>query len=82
MPPSKRVEEDLRARIARGEWKSGDRLPAVAELAAHYEVARSTVVAAERRIAEDGLIEIVSNWGVFRALDLLPQVVQFASLHP
>jgi DNA-binding GntR family transcriptional regulator len=66
VPPSQRVEEDLRARIARGEWKSGERLPPVAELAAHYEVARSTVVAAERRIEADGLIEIVPNWGVFR----------------
>jgi len=66
VPPSKRVEEDLRSRIARGEWKSGERLPPVAELATYYKVARSTVVAAERRIEEAGLIEIVANWGVFR----------------
>lgn len=66
MPPSKRVETDLRQRMARGEWKSGERLPPVAELAAHYGVARSTVIAAERRIAADGLIEIVPNWGTFR----------------
>ncbi len=31
----------------------------------HYGVARSSVVAAERRIETDGLIEIVPNWGVF-----------------
>jgi GntR family transcriptional regulator, histidine utilization repressor len=66
VPPSKRVETDLRQRIAAGEWKPGERLPAVAKLAAHYGVARSSVVSAERRIAEDGLIEIVPNWGVFR----------------
>lgn len=66
MPPSKRVETELRQRIARGEWKSGERLPPVAELAAHYGVARSTVVTAERRIEKDGLIEIVANWGTFR----------------
>jgi len=66
VPPSKRVETDLRQRIARGEWKSGERLPPVADLAAHYGVARSTVVTAERRIEADGLIEIVANWGVFR----------------
>ncbi len=66
MPPSKRVEEDLRARIARDEWQPGERLPPVAELAAHYGVARSTVVTAERRIEADGLIEIVPNWGTFR----------------
>jgi DNA-binding GntR family transcriptional regulator len=68
VPPSKRVETDLRARIAANEWKSGERLPAVHVLAKEYGVAGSTVVAAERRIAEDGLIEIVPNWGVFRKL--------------
>jgi DNA-binding GntR family transcriptional regulator len=66
VPPSKRVETDLRQRIARGEWKPGERLPPVAELAKHYKVARSTIVAAERRIEADALIEIVANWGVFR----------------
>jgi DNA-binding GntR family transcriptional regulator len=60
------VETDLRQRISDGEWKSGERLPPVADLAKHYGVARSTVVAAERRIEADGLIEIVPNWGVFR----------------
>lgn len=66
VPPSQRVEAALRARVAAGEWKSGERLPSVAELAAQYEVARSTVIAAERRIEADGLIEIVANWGTFR----------------
>jgi len=66
VPPSKRVETDLRARIAANEWKPGERLPPVAELATHYGVARGTVIAAERRIEADGLIEIVPNWGVFR----------------
>ena len=67
MPPSQRVEAALRARVAAGEWKPGERLPSVAELAAQYGVARSTVIAAERRIEADGLIEIVPNWGTFRS---------------
>jgi GntR family transcriptional regulator len=66
MPPSKRVESALRERITAGEWAPGERLPPVAELARLYGVAGSTVVAAERRIAAEGLIEIVPNWGVFR----------------
>ena len=66
MPPSQRVETALRARIAAGEWASGERLPPVAELAAQYEVARSTVIAALRRMEADGLVEIVRNWGTFR----------------
>lgn len=66
MPPSQRVEADLRERIARDEWQPGQRLPAVAALAEHYGVARATVVAALRRIEADGLVEIVRSWGVFR----------------
>jgi DNA-binding GntR family transcriptional regulator len=65
-PPSRRVEEDLRRRIAAGEWGTDERLPAVSKLAAQYRVAGSTVVAALRRIEADGWIEIVSNWGTFR----------------
>lgn len=64
--PSRRVEAALRARIDAGEWQSQERLPSVAVLAAEYEVARATVVAALRRIETDGLVVIVSNWGTFR----------------
>jgi DNA-binding GntR family transcriptional regulator len=66
VPPSRRVEADMRTRIAADEWATGERLPPVAELATHYVVARSTVIAALRRIEADGLIEIVANWGTFR----------------
>jgi DNA-binding GntR family transcriptional regulator len=64
--PSQRVEAALRARINAGEWRPEERLPSVANLAAEYGVARSTVVAALRRIEADGLISIVSHWGTFR----------------
>ena len=64
--PSQRVESALRARINADEWQPQERLPSVAELAAEYGVARSTVVAALRRIEADGLVSIVSNWGTFR----------------
>ena len=64
--PSQRVEAALRARISAGEWQPRERLPSVAQLASEYGVARSTVVAALRRIAADGLVVIVSNWGTFR----------------
>jgi DNA-binding GntR family transcriptional regulator len=65
--PSQRVEVALRARIGAGEWQSQQRLPSVATLATEYGVARSTVVAALRRMEADGLVTIVSNWGTFRA---------------
>jgi len=52
--------------VSAGEWVPGERLPAVAEFATEYAVARGTVIAALRRIEADGLIEIVANWGTFR----------------
>jgi DNA-binding GntR family transcriptional regulator len=64
--PSQRVEAALRARINEGEWQPKERLPSVAQLATEYGVARSTVVAALRRIEADELVTIVSNWGTFR----------------
>jgi len=36
-------------------------------LAEHYQVSRSTVAKALRRLADDGLVEIVPQWGTFRA---------------
>jgi DNA-binding GntR family transcriptional regulator len=56
-----------RRRYSAGEWEPDERLPAVAELAQHYGVARNTVIKALRRLADDGLVEIVPNWGTFRA---------------
>lgn len=52
----------LRRRCSAGEWEPGERLPAVAELAQHYGVARNTVIKALRRLAEDGPVGIVPNW--------------------
>ena len=65
--PSRQVEDDLRRRCAAGEWKPGERLPAVADLVQQYGVARNTVTKALRRLADDGLVEIVPSWGTFRA---------------
>jgi DNA-binding GntR family transcriptional regulator len=65
-PPSRRVEAALRERVNAGEWQQDERLPSVAQLAKEYGVARSTVVAALRRMEADGLVAIVSNWGTFR----------------
>jgi DNA-binding GntR family transcriptional regulator len=65
--PSRRVEDDLRRRCRAGEWQPGERLPPVAELAQHYGVARNTITKALRRLADDDLVEIVPNWGTFRA---------------
>lgn len=57
----------MRRRIAAGEWQPDERLPSVAALADEYGVSRSSVAAALRRIADDGLITIVPQWGTFLA---------------
>jgi GntR family transcriptional regulator len=64
--PSRRVETDLRRRIDADEWEHGKALPSVADLAEHYGVARGTVAKALRRLAGDGLVEIIPAWGTFR----------------
>jgi DNA-binding GntR family transcriptional regulator len=66
VPPSARVEASLRERIGAGEWASGAALPSVAALAEQYRVSRASVSKALRRLAEDGLVEIVPAWGTFR----------------
>lgn len=66
VPPSLRVEADLRRRLQGGEWDHGQALPSVARLSGEYEVARNTVVKALRKLEADGLIEIVRSWGTFR----------------
>lgn len=53
-------------RIEADEWASGEALPAIAALAEHYSVSRATVAKALRRIAGDGLVEIVPQRGTFR----------------
>ena len=64
--PSRRVEADLRQRIEADEWTSGQALPSIASLAENYGVSRATVAKALRRMADDGLVEVVPQWGTFR----------------
>lgn len=65
--PSRRVETDLRRRLDAGEWASGDALPPVAELAEQYSTSGATVSKVLRKLAGEGLVEVVPRWGTFRA---------------
>jgi len=65
--PTDRVEAELRARIERGEWNPGQRLPSIAALAEQHKTSRATMNRAVRRLADAGLLTIVPNWGTFRA---------------
>ena len=65
--PGERVERDLRERIAAGEWQPGEALPTVAALTQHYGVSPGVVQRVLRRLAADGLVNVVPRWGTFRA---------------
>ncbi|HUY44983.1 MAG TPA: winged helix-turn-helix domain-containing protein [Streptosporangiaceae bacterium] len=67
MLPSQRVEQDLRRRIAAGEWQPGQALPTVAELAQHYGTSGATISKVLKRLAADGLVTVIASWGTFRA---------------
>jgi DNA-binding GntR family transcriptional regulator len=67
MPPGERVEQDMRRRIASGEWEHGEQLPPVRELAEQYGVARRTVSRVMAKLADDGLVIIRASWGTHRA---------------
>lgn len=63
--PSRQVADDLRQRIKSGEWRSGEQLPSVAKLAAQYGVVKSTAFKAVHILTDEGLLDVVPNWGVF-----------------
>ena len=64
-----RLADDLWARISRGEWRPGDKLPTVLQLAEEYEVAAVTVRSALRLLSSHGLIHARQGRGTFVAKD-------------
>ena len=50
------IADDIAARIARGEYEPGSRLPSYAQLADIYDVSYSTAARAVRVLRERGLI--------------------------
>lgn len=52
----RRLAEDLRARIANGELRAGDRLPSEAQLSVEHGVSRGTVVRAITELVSQGLV--------------------------
>ena len=65
---SKSLADDLLARITRGEYKAGDRLPSEQELMGAYGVGRNTVREAMQSLRTLGLVEIRPRLGA-RVLD-------------
>lgn len=60
-----RVESVLRHKIAVGEYRLGDALPAEPALAASFKVSRVTVREAIKSLAADGLVEQIQGKGTF-----------------
>jgi DNA-binding GntR family transcriptional regulator len=65
--PGKRVELDIRRRLAAGEWSHGEQMPTVRELAGQYGVAGETVARVMRKLSHEGLLAIAPKWGTFAA---------------
>ncbi|MBW7461156.1 winged helix-turn-helix domain-containing protein, partial [Paenibacillus sepulcri] len=56
---------DLKAQIAAGEWKQGDKLPSVVELAALFGVGRSTIREALSALKAVGMLDIRQGGGTY-----------------
>ncbi|MEU2114838.1 GntR family transcriptional regulator [Streptomyces sp. NPDC016459] len=59
------VADELRRRLDAGEWKAGERFPAVNQLAAELDVVPSTVQKAVVALREEGRIYTVLGKGSF-----------------
>jgi GntR family transcriptional regulator len=66
-PPHQQVADDLRRRLASGEWAVGDRLPSRAQLAAHYQVGANVLQKAQERLITEGLLEGRAGSGTYVA---------------
>jgi GntR family transcriptional regulator len=56
VPLYRQVMNDIRAKIASGEWPPDHRLPSTRELADHYGVSNGTVRAAVDRLLDAGVL--------------------------
>lgn len=62
------IADDLRARLALGEWQEGQRLPSISDLQEHYNVpGLNTIRAAQRILIDEGLLRAEQGVGVFAA---------------
>ncbi|KXK59794.1 hypothetical protein AWW66_22215 [Micromonospora rosaria] len=65
-PRYQEIADDLRRRLAEGEWPIGSTLPSIGELQGEYRVpGLNTVRQAQRVLADEGLISAVQGRGTF-----------------
>ena len=65
VPRYAQLADVLRARIARGQWRTGDQLPTLDELTREFDVARVTVRQAIELLAREGLLSAQQGRGTF-----------------
>ncbi|MFD3683777.1 GntR family transcriptional regulator [Nocardiopsis sp. NPDC058631] len=63
LPPYARVVADIRARIAAGELRPGDRVPSTREIIREWGVAMATATKALAALRQEGLVEAVRGVG-------------------
>jgi GntR family transcriptional regulator len=63
--PYLEVANDLRARVARGEWAVGEKMPSRAQLAEEYGVGRNVTQRAVDRLIVEGLLEGRAGSGTY-----------------
>lgn len=63
--PYETVVDDILHRIARGEWREGDKLPPLAELEKSYPQSRMTLHKALRRLTDRGYLSMTRGRGTY-----------------
>ncbi len=76
-PPSRRIADELRARITQGELAAGAKLPSERELAQTYATARNTAREAIRILQHEGLVDVHHGKGAF--VRQLPRVLRLGA---
>ncbi|MFF3991491.1 GntR family transcriptional regulator [Streptomyces sp. NPDC001797] len=66
-PPHQMIADDLRRRIAEGEWEAGEKLPSRAQMAQHYGVGSNVMQKAQERLIAEGVLEGRAGSGTFVA---------------
>ena len=74
-PRTRRVYDELHARIGRGEWPPGSKLPPHLELAAEFAVAPMTVRQVLARLEDEGLVSRQVGRGTFVREPTVPAIL-------
>ncbi|HEY3329778.1 MAG TPA: GntR family transcriptional regulator [Capsulimonadaceae bacterium] len=77
-PPYKRIESDLRHKIARGVWASGAMVPSRRELAEAYQVSLATIEHAMADLLVDGTLVSRDRRGTFVATGTAKSLAEIA----